>query len=146
MQMKYMRIQFCPVLIHYLPVRYGIYSIFCRPNIVTFLQGSRTLPFCQQMMFELCSISTFILTCSVCISWYIYVLYRRRNVSKPKCAASTMIVLGSGGHTTEMLRLLSGMGDKYYPRYYIIADSDRISQEKAIAFEEKQQINKESQN
>ena len=44
---------------------------------------------------------------------------------------STMIVLGSGGHTTEILRLSSALNsDVYQPRSYVIAESDLRSEEK----------------
>ena len=44
---------------------------------------------------------------------------------------STMIVLGSGGHTTEILRLASILHkDVYRPRTYVIADTDARSEEK----------------
>jgi hypothetical protein len=74
---------------------------------------------------------------------------KRNNVS-------TLIVLGSGnemfgnrtgltipflpsagGHTTEMLRLLSGTDRQLYrPRHYVIASTDDISARKMKEFEE----------
>jgi len=48
----------------------------------------------------------------------------------------TAIVLGSGGHTTEMIRLLGGLElDKFSPRQYIVADSDKMSIQKIKEFE-----------
>jgi len=48
----------------------------------------------------------------------------------------TLIVLGSGGHTAEMLRLLSGMDlNHYHPRVYVAATNDRMSVEKVEKFE-----------
>ena len=48
----------------------------------------------------------------------------------------TLIVMGSGGHTTEMLRLLSGLNvDRYYPRVYVLGQTDKMSLEKVEAFE-----------
>ena len=47
-----------------------------------------------------------------------------------KC--QTMIVLGSGGHTAEMMTLVSTLNPKIYePRIYVCAKSDLLSQEKA---------------
>ena len=44
---------------------------------------------------------------------------------------STLVVLGSGGHTTEILRLLDQMPRKqYWPRYYFVADTDHMSMRK----------------
>jgi len=43
----------------------------------------------------------------------------------------TAIVLGSGGHTTEMIKLLGGVDlKKFTPRHYIVADSDKMSIQK----------------
>ena len=40
----------------------------------------------------------------------------------------TLVVLGSGGHTTEMLRLLDHMQkETYKPRYYFLANTDHMS-------------------
>lgn len=48
----------------------------------------------------------------------------------------TLIVMGSGGHTTEMLRLLSGVNtDRYHPRVYVLGKTDKMSLEKVEAFE-----------
>ncbi|XP_051041546.1 UDP-N-acetylglucosamine transferase subunit ALG14 homolog [Phodopus roborovskii] len=41
-----------------------------------------------------------------------------------------LIVAGSGGHTTEILRLVGSLSSAYSPRHYIIADSDEISAKK----------------
>lgn len=49
----------------------------------------------------------------------------------------TMVVLGSGGHTMEMLRLLSGMDlVNFSQRVYVAADADVMSIKKIIAFEQ----------
>lgn len=48
----------------------------------------------------------------------------------------TLVVMGSGGHTTEMLRLLSGVNaDRYHPRVYVLGQTDKMSLEKVEAFE-----------
>ncbi|XP_014208661.1 UDP-N-acetylglucosamine transferase subunit ALG14 homolog [Copidosoma floridanum] len=45
--------------------------------------------------------------------------------------AKTLIVLGSGGHTTEILRIVEQLnGKKYKPRIYLKAKSDEISENK----------------
>ncbi|XP_057961264.1 UDP-N-acetylglucosamine transferase subunit ALG14 isoform X2 [Malania oleifera] len=45
---------------------------------------------------------------------------------------STLIVLGSGGHTAEMLNLLSVLRkDRFTPRFYIAAATDNMSLQKA---------------
>ncbi|XP_058085223.1 uncharacterized protein LOC131232767 [Magnolia sinica] len=62
---------------------------------------------------------------------------------KPLCTTSlpqsysTLIVLGSGGHTAEMLNLLAVLDkDKFTPRSYIAAATDNMSLQKAQAMEE----------
>lgn len=53
----------------------------------------------------------------------------------------TLIVLGSGGHTTEMFHLLSGTDlNIYKPRYYTIASTDTMSAKKMNEFEENVRI------
>ena len=43
----------------------------------------------------------------------------------------------TGGHTTEILRLLSCLSESYSPRHYIFADSDKMSEAKIRSFEQK---------
>ncbi|KAL5724317.1 N-acetylglucosaminyldiphosphodolichol N-acetylglucosaminyltransferase [Ranunculus cassubicifolius] len=68
----------------------------------------------------------------------IYVMYRS---SKPRQDSgqqplSTLIILGSGGHTAEMLNLLSILHkDRFTPRVYIAAATDKMSLEKARVME-----------
>uniref|UniRef100_A0A8C8VLA3 UDP-N-acetylglucosamine transferase subunit ALG14 n=1 Tax=Pelusios castaneus TaxID=367368 RepID=A0A8C8VLA3_9SAUR len=42
-----------------------------------------------------------------------------------------------GGHTTEILRLLSSLSQSYSPRHYIFADTDKMSEDKISSFEQK---------
>jgi beta-1,4-N-acetylglucosaminyltransferase len=52
--------------------------------------------------------------------------------SPRKSSAKLLIVLGSGGHTAEMLRLLQSLNfDKYTRRTYIISSGDTLSESKA---------------
>jgi len=46
-----------------------------------------------------------------------------------------MIIAGSGGHTTEVLRLVSGLSQRYYPRTYVIAETDTSSEARIRSFE-----------
>jgi len=47
-----------------------------------------------------------------------------------------MAIAGSGGHTSEVLRLMSGLeANRYYPRSYVIAETDSSSESKIVAFE-----------
>ncbi|KAI9629228.1 hypothetical protein KEM48_011076 [Puccinia striiformis f. sp. tritici PST-130] len=46
------------------------------------------------------------------------------------------VLLGSGGHTGEMIRLLSDLPfDRYTPRTYVISSADALSMSKAIELE-----------
>lgn len=43
----------------------------------------------------------------------------------------TLVVLGSGGHTVEMLKMVAALDPKKYnPRIYVMADTDKISNKK----------------
>ncbi|KAK3205813.1 hypothetical protein Dsin_019859 [Dipteronia sinensis] len=69
----------------------------------------------------------------------LYVLYLtgkpRRNKSPQPL--STLVVFGSGGHTAEMMNLLSVFQtDRFTPRFYIAAATDNRSLQKARVFED----------
>lgn len=50
--------------------------------------------------------------------------------------ARTLIILGSGGHTTEMIAIVTELNKRNYtPRFYIIADTDKHSETKALHVE-----------
>ncbi|CAN4091873.1 unnamed protein product [Withania somnifera] len=69
----------------------------------------------------------------------IYVIYRSSKPlhSKSPRSLSTLIVLGSGGHTAEMLNLLYVLQTKRFkPRYYIAGATDNMSLQKARMFED----------
>lgn len=53
----------------------------------------------------------------------------------PRKSLSVVVVAGSGGHTTEILRLLESLSDAYSPRHYILADTDKMSAMKIDALE-----------
>lgn len=59
-----------------------------------------------------------------------HVSYKRRQHKR------TLVVLGSGGHTAEMMALLQGVDlDVYQPRCYVVAATDGMSSQKAASFE-----------
>ncbi|KAK9268158.1 hypothetical protein L1049_010600 [Liquidambar formosana] len=82
--------------------------------------------------------SIVIITISFIVIRVLYVIYRsskpiRTSVPKP---VSTLIILGSGGHTAEMLNLLSVLQkDMFTPRFYIAAATDNMSLQKARLLE-----------
>ena len=85
----------------------------------------------------LTAIATIFLT--LLVVRFMYLFSRCGNVhtvSKRTQPCSAMIVLGSGGHTKEMITLLSGMDlTKYTPRTYVVANSDTMSVDKMHTFE-----------
>ncbi|XP_038579584.1 UDP-N-acetylglucosamine transferase subunit ALG14 homolog isoform X2 [Micropterus salmoides] len=52
-----------------------------------------------------------------------------------KGPVAVLVVAGSGGHTTEILRLMECLSAVYTPRHYVIADTDMMSEEKISTFE-----------
>lgn len=66
---------------------------------------------------------------SLPIFWH-FLSMKKPNGEK-KTNISTLVVLGSGGHTAEMLRLVSGLDSNVYsPLTFVLADSDLRSEEK----------------
>ncbi|XP_018626928.1 uncharacterized protein [Nicotiana tomentosiformis] len=69
----------------------------------------------------------------------VYIVYRRSKPFNPKSPQplSTLIVLGSGGHTAEMLNLLNVLQmDRFKPRFYVAAATDNMSLQKARVCED----------
>ncbi|KAE9418754.1 hypothetical protein Angca_003365 [Angiostrongylus cantonensis] len=60
---------------------------------------------------------------------------QRSNFNRRLENISVCCVMGSGGHTMEMIEMLKTMGPNYNRRCYIIADTDHISKDKVIEFE-----------
>lgn len=55
---------------------------------------------------------------------------------KRNSSVKTLICVGSGGHTTEMLQLIKGIDlARYSPRYYVMAETDTTSFSKVAKFE-----------
>eukprot|EP00047_Mylnosiga_fluctuans_P010740 m.17731 g.17731 ORF g.17731 m.17731 type:complete len:156 (-) comp3270_c0_seq2:312-779(-) len=51
-------------------------------------------------------------------------------------ACKTLVFLGSGGHTTEMMRLLSGVDrSKFSPRIYVVSWTDKMSESRCLESE-----------
>lgn len=59
----------------------------------------------------------------------LYVLSKKDgNYAERSQPAKTLIILGSGGHTTEMLQIVRHLSfQRYSPRIYIHAETDKIS-------------------
>lgn len=85
------------------------------------------------MMFVVISVTIFTIR-------LLYVLYLTGKPSRTKSSQqplSTLVILGSGGHTAEMMNLLSVLQmDSFAPRFYIAAATDNMSLQKARVFED----------
>lgn len=79
----------------------------------------------------------YLLIRTICI--LIEVIYDSRSldkISKSKANLKTLIILGSGGHSTEMLRLVQTLNqDIFTPKIYVVASSDSKSKEKLFDLE-----------
>ncbi|XP_014789652.1 UDP-N-acetylglucosamine transferase subunit ALG14 homolog isoform X2 [Octopus bimaculoides] len=77
----------------------------------------------------------------LCILYRVTRGFSKTNGRNKRCTpVSTLAVLGSGGHTMEMIRLLSGLTEKYYPRHYVVANSDKFSNTKIEEFEQRRSL------
>ena len=78
------------------------------------------------------------LTCFAVLARILYLIMQNGRTTKKfrENPAKTIIVLGSGGHTAEMLRIIRNLNfDRYSPRIYIHARSDNLSAEKVKELE-----------
>lgn len=79
----------------------------------------------------------FALACILILARACYLIFIKSNKPREKpCPVKTMIILGSGGHTAEMLRIVKHLNIKNYsPRVYIHARTDKLSAEKVRELE-----------
>ncbi|TKY70040.1 UDP-N-acetylglucosamine transferase subunit ALG14-like [Spatholobus suberectus] len=93
---------------------------------------------CFSSVSSIVVISSAIFVVSLILVRLLYVIYHSsrpltKRASKP---VSTLIILGSGGHTAEMLNLLAVLQkDRFNPRFYIAAATDNMSLQKAQLLE-----------
>lgn len=72
----------------------------------------------------------------------VYVIFRTPRGFVPRKRAQTetchlAVFLGSGGHSSEALALVSALDfSRYTPRTYIVSEGDLLSEQKAIALEQ----------
>ncbi|XP_069497374.1 UDP-N-acetylglucosamine transferase subunit ALG14 isoform X1 [Ambystoma mexicanum] len=69
------------------------------------------------------------------VSARLYLLLRKRVRPGRSGSVSLLVVAGSGGHTSEILRLLSCLSHAYSPTHYVVAESDTMSEDKICRFE-----------
>ena len=83
------------------------------------------------------SASLLLIVLSVLRLAYILPSARPQRPPQSKSTATLLIVLGSGGHTAEMLRLLDSLNfAKYTHRRYVVSSGDTLSEGKARHFEQ----------
>lgn len=80
----------------------------------------------------------FAFACILILARACYLIFIKSDKSREKpCPTKTMIILGSGGHTAEMLRIVRHLNVKNYsPRVYIHARTDKLSAEKVRDLED----------
>lgn len=107
----------------------------CKINL-TNIKRSIHIIFLAQLKIEL-----FLLVACLVIARVLYLMHKimtghSKYVSSSRIKCKTIICIGSGGHTTEILKLMKDLDiNKYYPRYYFIANNDTTSLTKVKEFE-----------
>ncbi|KAG8071949.1 hypothetical protein GUJ93_ZPchr0006g44346 [Zizania palustris] len=85
-----------------------------------------------------CALPVFV---SLLVVRFAYVMYHSgRPLSRLSASAARvrcLIVLGSGGHTAEMMNIVTTLQkDRFTPRYYVAALTDNMSLQKAQVYEQ----------
>ncbi|XP_073344537.1 UDP-N-acetylglucosamine transferase subunit ALG14 [Pagrus major] len=88
------------------------------------------------MAFLVGAVLVVLLTCLLFLI-RLYIVVKSGSNYKPgtKGSVAVLIVAGSGGHTSEILRVMECLSAAYTPRHYVIADTDRMSEEKICTLE-----------
>ncbi|KAI4481546.1 hypothetical protein M0802_013957 [Mischocyttarus mexicanus] len=89
----------------------------------------------EEQKMVLSYISIFLIVCALIVVRILFLMFIKDKSTKSRrfreTPAKTMIILGSGGHTAEMLRIVKLMDyNKYTPRIYVSASTDNISIDK----------------
>ncbi|XP_035386775.1 UDP-N-acetylglucosamine transferase subunit ALG14 homolog isoform X2 [Electrophorus electricus] len=89
----------------------------------------------------LCGILCCVFLAVVVLILRVLLVLRRGTECKPgeKGSVCVLVVAGSGGHTTEIIRLMGSLSQSYTPRHYVMADTDKMSEDKIRAFEASKQ-------
>ncbi|XP_062336064.1 UDP-N-acetylglucosamine transferase subunit ALG14 homolog [Osmerus eperlanus] len=82
------------------------------------------------VLFGICCVGIFII-----LRLLIVISSGSRCKPGQKGPVCVLVVAGSGGHTTEILRLMASLSQSYSPRHYVIADTDKMSEDKIRAYE-----------
>ncbi|XP_072500171.1 UDP-N-acetylglucosamine transferase subunit ALG14 [Notamacropus eugenii] len=87
------------------------------------------------MNFFLCLVAVGGVAALILLRLWLVLCFRKEGL--PTVSVRVLVVAGSGGHTTEILRLLGSLSKDYNPRHYVLADTDKMSAVKIRLFEEK---------
>lgn len=80
-------------------------------------------------------IAIFVMTIVAEVIALVILLKFSKRLEKPD-SVKTLVVLGSGGHTAEMMRLVESLDKtRYTPRAYVVAETDKMSGRKASDYE-----------
>lgn len=76
-------------------------------------------------------ISSFVLVCGMCM----YRLFKGSK-AKGKRPVCLLIIMGSGGHTSEMVKLISNLDlrTKYKPVHFLVSEDDTLSRNKIAQY------------
>lgn len=92
--------------------------------------------FLAQLKIELLMLSLFLVVARFLFLIHKAITGHSKYALSGKAKCKTLICIGSGGHTTEMIKLIRDLDcNKYYPRYYFIAKNDTTSVTKVNEFE-----------
>ena len=80
------------------------------------------------VLFALPALSLFLFVTYLMVIGILRKILSKDLQSSDEEKVSTLVILGSGGHTTEMLRLVSALSDeKYTPKKFMLAETDSSS-------------------
>lgn len=92
---------------------------------------------CTQYLYFFLLTVAFVIFCIFARICYLIFAKRDQKPGKRSHPAKTMIILGSGGHTAEMLRIVEYLNfENYSPRVYIYAQTDQLSAKKVRDLED----------
>ncbi|XP_076811987.1 UDP-N-acetylglucosamine transferase subunit ALG14-like [Clavelina lepadiformis] len=82
--------------------------------------------------------SVILLVLIVFVFRIVYVCFIFQQINPPRSKKITVLAIaGSGGHTTELVRLMSKLPSNFNPRFYVVATTDNMSEKKLTELEHK---------
>lgn len=83
-------------------------------------------------MFWFWTLVVFICVIVIIIGWVAHIIFRKSRINTQKdSSVATMVVLGSGGHTMEMIKLIHHLNWSHYkPIHFVVSTGDMMSSNK----------------